>query len=245
MANEEIDRIGEVLIDEGVVTQEELSKSVSESGVKGTALAAALESCKHPKRAELAAFLATDFNVPRLSDLRQVEFPADAAKLVAADIARRHELVPVGKLGGILCVAKANYYNRAAVQDVRRACGMKVKVLLADEAQVKAAIERVYAGVRAELPPPKGEKKDTVARRAAAPVPVGGDVPLISMHEERGPERPAVAAAKKDEALQILAAVRIPPAEYQAEERAPQTRLFREWDDLFLAGKPSIPIKVG
>lgn len=220
MASEEIERIGDLLLEEGVVTEEELTRAITESGVKGTALSTALESCKHPKRQELAVFLATDFHVPRLADLRQLDFQADAVRAVPEEIARKHELVPVARIGGILCVAKPNYYNRAAVQELRRQTGLKIKVLQADEGQVKAALEKVYRGT-GEIPAP-------VMRRAVPAAPPAEALPLIS-----------------GERSDVLSAVKVPSAEYQAEERATYARIFREWDDLFLNGRPSSPIKVG
>jgi len=233
MAGEEIERVGDLLIEEGVVTHEDLMRAIVEGGIKGSPLAAALESCKHPKRQEVAALLAADFRIPRLTDLRQVEFQADAAEAVPEEIARKHELVPVARAAGILCVAKPNYYNRAAVQELRRHTGLKVKVLQADEGQVKAAIERIYAGSRAEIPAPKG-RTETVRRPAPVEARAAFDaVPLVS----GGDERPAAGG--------VLAAVKVPAAEFQAEERSVFTRLFREWDDLFVNGRPSSPIKVG
>jgi len=217
--NEEIERVGDLLLEEGVVTQEELVRAISESGVKGTALSVALESSRHPKRQELAVFLATDFRIPRIADLRQVDFHVDAVRAVPEDLARKHELVPVARIGGILCVAKPNYFNRAAIQELRRVTGLKVKVLQADEGQVKAAVDKIYGGARGELPPPRDGKKDTVMRRVD----------------------PLITGSRSD----VLAAVRIPPAEYQAEERSVHAKLYREWDDLFVNGRPSSPIKVG
>jgi type II secretion system (T2SS) protein E len=242
MSNDEIERIGELLMEEGVVTQEDVARAISEGGVKGTALAGALEGTKHPRRLELAAFLATDFRVPRIADLRQVDFQQDAVRAVPEELARKHEMVPVARLGMILCVAKPNYYNRAAVQDLRRHTGLKVKVLQADEGQVKAAIERVYSRSRADLPAPK-PRESTMRRRIASPPSLPGKVtpepiPLVA------PAEPVKAPARRD-AVEVLNAVRVPPSEFHAEERSAPVRLLREWEDLFLAGRPSAPIKVG
>src|SRR5438876_1235473 len=116
----ESERIGEVLISEGVITQEDISRAIAEGGIKGSVLAAILENSSHVKRADLAAFLASDFRLPVAEDLRRIDFSDAAAKLVPEDLARKHELVPVCRIGDIVCIAKSNYFNRAALNELNR-----------------------------------------------------------------------------------------------------------------------------
>src|SRR5258706_6794732 len=111
----EIERIGELLVEEGGVTQEELSRALADANLKSTALGQLLEGSGHVRRAELAAFLAARFRLPVLDDLRKVDLSSEAARLVPEEIARKHEAIPIAQIGDVLCVAKSNYYNRAAV----------------------------------------------------------------------------------------------------------------------------------
>jgi hypothetical protein len=238
-------RIGEVLIEEGVVTQDELTRAILEGGLKGSPLANLIESTVHVKRAELAAFLAANFRVPVIEDLRRVDIAPGMAQIIPEDLARKHELVPLVKLGSVLCIAKSNYFNRAALQDLRNVVDIKLKVLQADEDQVRAAIERVYKGRTAELPPPasqRGPKSSTTVRRlgptsAPAPVPVDA-VPLIEapMEEVR---RPAAARTSDvvDEVIEILDATKIPSQEYAVAARDPLSRMIAEFDDVFQSGR--------
>src|SRR5262245_42897700 len=98
----DIERIGELLVEEGGVTQEELSRALLEGNLKGSPLGQLLESCGHVKRAELAAFLAAKFRLPVVEDLRRLDIFADAAKLVPEEIARKHEAIPVARVGDVL-----------------------------------------------------------------------------------------------------------------------------------------------
>jgi hypothetical protein len=235
MAPGEAERIGEILILEGVITQDELQRALLEGGVRGTALAAALEASPHVRRSELAAFLAGAYRIPVLEDLRRVEFAPDAARLVPEELARKHELVPIARIANILCVAKANYFNRAALADLHNVVDGKIKVLQADEGQVRAALDRLYRGRRGELPPPAG-----TARPAASAAPAARPaeaVPLISMPD--GHDSAAVA----EEVIEILEAVRVSPQEFAAAERDPRVRLVAEFDDVFKAGRPAAPLR--
>jgi hypothetical protein len=267
----ESERIGEVLISEGVITQEDIVKAIADSGIKGSPLASILEASAHVKRADLAAFLASDFRVPVVEDLRRIDFSDGAAKLVPEDLARKHELVPVCKVGSIVCVAKANYFNRAALNELNKVVHDRIKVLQADESQVRAAIERVYKGKRGDLPPPALVKKETAK---VAPVTAGVSagleeiaafeaIPLISpgledAPAERTPRKggtsvrlapspapvPAARHGTYDEVIEIMDALRMPPHEYASALRDPFMKMFADFDDVFHLGKPAPPVRV-
>jgi hypothetical protein len=258
MASGEAERIGELLVEEGVVTQEDVARALSEGGMKGTALAAVLEGTTHARRADLAAFLATDFRVPSLEDLRKINFPQSASKMVPEELARKHEVVPIAQIGNLLCVAKPNYFNRAAVQELRRVCPHKIKVLQADEEQVRAAIEKIYTGKKGDLPPPKSESRrpETTVFRATPPTveeeAAFEAIPLISMSEEEIPAprsrtpapHPVAQGDSLEDIVEIMDAVRIPELEYAAALRDPFTKLMVDFDDLFKVGKAVPPYRV-
>jgi len=245
----EIERIGELLVEEGCLTQEELSRALLEAGLKATPLGQLLEACGHVRRGELAAFLAAKFRLPVLEDLRKIDIFADASKLVPEDIARKHEAIPVARIGDVLCVAKSNYDNRAAVQELRKVSGLKIKVLQADEAQVRAAIDLVYKGKKGDLPPP-GKRKETGMRSSTTRIPmpqpaaVQADVPLISM-PENGNTKPVLSEVRNggdlDEVMEVLDAIKIPSHEFATAMKDPMARLVLEFEDVFISGRPAVP----
>ena len=252
----EIERIGELLVEEGSVTQEEITRAITEGNLRNTTLGQILDSCGSARRAELAAFLGSRFRLPVLDDLRKVDLSMDAAKLIPEEIARKHEVIPIARVGDLLCVAKANYYNRAAVQELRRISGLKVKVLQADEAQVRAAIDAVYKGRKGDLPAPSGKRKDTAIRTSstsriplpsAVPAPDAMDVPLISM-PENGSAKPVMSEVRQgddlNEVIEVLDAIKIPSGEFSAQLKEPLARLILEFDDVFQAGRPAQPLRV-
>jgi hypothetical protein len=251
----ELERIGELLVEEGIVTQEELSRALAESNLKASALGVLLESCGHVRRAELASFVANHYRLPVMDDLRKVDISAEAARLVPEEIARKHEAIPLARIGDLLCVAKSNYYNRAAVQELRKVSGLKIKVIQADEAQVRAAIEAVYRGKKGELPPPSGKRKETAVRSSGStariPMPAAttaaDDMPLISP-PENGNLQPALSQVHNgddlNEVIEVLDAIKIPSQEFATAMKDPLARLVLEFDDLFHQGRPVTPQRV-
>jgi hypothetical protein len=239
-------RMGELLIEEGVLTHEELSRAVAESSAKGTPLGALLETLPHVKRADLAAFLAANYRIPVVDDLRRLEIGPSLAEFVPEELARKHELIPIARVGAVLCVAKSNYFNRAAIQDLRNSVEAKVKVFQADEDQVRAALDRIYRGRTSELPAPTSRGKSTTVRRlAAAPAPAPAPavaefeaVPLIAPAEDPlRSGRTSAPSASVEEVIEIMDALKIPSQEYASAARDPLARLIAEFEEAFQSGR--------
>jgi hypothetical protein len=250
----ELERTGEILVEEGIIFQDELVRGLAEGGLKGSPLAALLEGSPHVRRADLAAFLATDYRIPTIDDLRRFPLSAETGKIVPEAVARKHEAVPIARVGEVLCVAKANYYNRAAIQELRKTTRLKIKVLQADEVQVRAALDVVYGNRRAELPAPSKRPGTSVLRAAPAPVPAPAPEsvleevsPLEMISAGAATAAAPVAAAPiparpaGDDILEVLEALRMPSAEFASAGRHPLVRLVLDFEEVFLSGRPIAP----
>ena len=176
MADEELDRTGELLIEAGLITEEEIAKAAEDAGGSDSRILDAVRKSGHPRRSELAAFLAMDYAIQEIS-LPGSSIPKEVLKLVPEDFARKHVLVPVAVLGkSVLVIARPNIFNRAAVIALRKMTGLKVAVLRAAESEVESAINAGYLG----MPWPKAAPKPPAARSAEAAalaVPVAGKTP--------------------------------------------------------------------
>lgn len=150
-------RIGEVLIEEGVIFEEELQKALE--GSAAGPVADALRSAGSASRERIAAILGGNYTIPRVNPV-SVDVPRDVVDLIPPAVANKHEVVPIARFGGILCVAKANYFNRAALIEIRKLTGLKVKVLLCNETEIDEALEKWYGS---------GSSAARAAAPAAAP----------------------------------------------------------------------------
>ncbi len=247
MVADEAERVGELLLEEGVVTREELAHAIAESEIRGTPLAAALEAQSHVTRTDLVVFLASRYRPPVIDDLRKIDFLEEAIKLVPEEVARRHVLLPVARFGGLLCVAKPNYLNKAAVRDLRRITNLKIKVLQADEDQVLAAIERVYKGRAGELPAPRAALRPPppLPKEVPPPAEATDRVPFISMSEETEqvaaapPNVPVLESIpfEIEEVVEVMEAIRIPLQVFNTAAREPFVRLIVNFEEMFKAGR--------
>ena len=235
MTPEERERLGHLLIDEGIVTEEELSQALAESGDRYTALAGLLNKSRLPRRTSLAQWLAADYRMPEVPDLRRVEMPSSLGQLIPHSLARRLQVLPLGRFGSILVVARAAG-STGSIQELRKVTGVKVKVVAADAAQVTAAIEHLYGGGKTPIPEPSpGTQRRALEAATVHATPSKVDtVPIINVPS---PPVPAGTEPAFTEIEEILPAVPIGRAEYEEVARTPFGQMYRAWDDLFRAGK--------
>ncbi|MBI2900678.1 MAG: hypothetical protein HYY17_10870 [Planctomycetes bacterium] len=258
MAPEEHQRVGDLLIEEGIVTREDVARLVGEAGLKGTALAQLLERAHHVRRADLAAFLAGDFVVPLIPDLRKFDLYEEAAKLVPESIARKHEIVPLAKMGDVLCIARPTYFNKAGIAELRKLTGLRVKVFQAEEEQALAALDRIYGKKAVEIPPPKSAPAAASARPGEE---TADGIPLIALPEEPDPTPvltpPAAAVPTLEEiALEpvtadapgattpVFEAIRLSRSDLEEEERRAGITWVRDFEETFLGSRPMTPIRM-
>lgn len=146
-------KIGDILIEEGVITEEEFKKVISENAQEHSTLAVLLNRLRSPSRADLAELLGSQYEIPVIQNLSQLEFSRECLSLVPEDMARKHALVPIRRLGHILFVATDNFLNKAGLMEVRRHTGLKVKLFRSEPVQVLKAIDKLYHGVNAPSDP--------------------------------------------------------------------------------------------
>jgi type IV pilus assembly protein PilB len=75
-----------------------------------------------------------------------VDFPVErtAVSMVPSAICRRHLVLPIGLVGDILTLAMADPGNVFAIDDVRAIARMQVKPVVAEESDLRAAIDRYH-----------------------------------------------------------------------------------------------------
>lgn len=243
MTPEERERLGNLLIDEGIVTEEELGQALAEGGARNVALAGLLSKARHPRRTSLGQWLAADYRMPEVPDLRRVDLPPSLAQLIPQPLARRLKVLPLARFGSILVVARGAD-NRASIQELRKVSGLKVKVLAADEGQVLGALDHLYGGGKTPIPEPRPLEKAVASvpqEESSNPNKVD-TVPILQVAKMPPPPGTEPAFTEIEE---IEPAVPIGRAEYEEVARTPFGQLYRAWDDLFRDGKVIKAPRVG
>jgi type IV pilus assembly protein PilB len=134
-------QLGQLLLEEGKVTPEQLEAAVAEQRRVGHSLGRVLVELGILTEQSLVATLAHQIGLPFVDLGDHAIDPTAAAKLPLA-MARRHSALPIGYEGDRLVVAFSDPGNVFAVDDVRAVTGMELRPVVATKADVAAAIER-------------------------------------------------------------------------------------------------------
>jgi type IV pilus assembly protein PilB len=142
-------QLGDILLEGGHVTPEQLAGAVEEQRRLGRSLGRVLVDLGVLTEGQLVAALATQIGL-KFVDLSDYPVDGSAVSRVPDMVCRRHNALPIGYEDGRLVVAMADPANVFAVDDIRSMTGMEVKPVVATKSDVVAAINRYHRG-EAEL----------------------------------------------------------------------------------------------
>ncbi len=139
-------RFGQLLVDDGAITPEELEQALHERDERGLAAKPLgkylVESGYVPEGAALAA-LARQFNLP-VMDLDDVEIQEALLEKVPEEVCRRYRLVPLFAIGDEVTVAVSDPTLIEAIDLVGGLVKGPVQPVLASETQIVKAIADQY-----------------------------------------------------------------------------------------------------
>ncbi len=136
-------RLGELLVRNKLISDDQLSKALDEQKTQGGRLGASLIKLGFIKEDELAAFLSRQYGVPSIN-LAEFEVDVAVIRLVPAEVAQKYQIVPINRAGSTLIVAMSDPSNIFAIDDIKFMTGYNVEVVVAPEASIKESIDRYY-----------------------------------------------------------------------------------------------------
>ncbi|MEE2959457.1 MAG: type IV-A pilus assembly ATPase PilB [Myxococcota bacterium] len=140
---EKTERIGELLLREGVISVEQLQRAQVEQRQSGRRLGEILSEAGTVDEQELVACLSAQYQVPSIN-LEDFEIDPSVLQLLPVAVAEKHCLLPIDRTGQTMVVAMADPSNIHAIDDVKFLLGYNVEVVVAAESQIKAAIAGHY-----------------------------------------------------------------------------------------------------
>lgn len=132
-------RLGKVLVQSGLITQEQMETAVAVTD--GRSLTAVLVDQKITTETEVAQAVATSMGLDFV-DLAGYEIDPAAAMLLSNDLARRHMVLPIKIQDDELVVAMADPANIFAIDDLRIVTGYEIRPVVATESDVIAIVEK-------------------------------------------------------------------------------------------------------
>jgi type IV pilus assembly protein PilB len=136
-------RIGDLLLQYGIITEEQLQTALSHQKSDGGKIGETLISLGYVTKQNINEVLEYQLGIPYV-DLTEYNIDKDATGVITETLARRHLLIPIKITKTELYVAMEDPLNIFAIDDVRIFSGKDIIPMLATEEQVLKAIDLHY-----------------------------------------------------------------------------------------------------
>jgi hypothetical protein len=140
-------RLGDVLVDAGVLSREQLDRALAEQASWGGRLGQILLHLGLVEEQNLASAIARQLGL-RVVDLDRLQLKSGVSQLLPLEVAERYGIMPLGRREEPrrLLIACFDPTMAEAATAARRASGLQVEVYVATSSSIERAIRRVYYG---------------------------------------------------------------------------------------------------
>jgi type IV pilus assembly protein PilB len=137
-------RLGEALVADGLITQDQLARALATQRTTLAPLGVVLLNQGALREDSLTQALSTHLDAP-IADLKHGEVDADVARLLPEDFARRHVVIPLRRDNGKVAVAMGDPSNLPLLNDIRLITGLPVEPYIASPSDILANLSRVHS----------------------------------------------------------------------------------------------------
>src|SRR4051812_6494255 len=177
-----IRRIGQIFVDMGFVTDDQLGMLLEEQQTRpGTLLGKIAQEMNMLTEEQIVQALSEQMGM-QVVELADVGISHEVLKKITESMAQLYRVVPVAFEGNRLTVATCDPQNIVIQDELRQMLGYDVQVVIAAETDIKKALDRWYASDKDTIESIIGEIEDDVDfKKAMAAAEAGGATDLTSI----------------------------------------------------------------
>lgn len=141
------EKLGQILLSEGLVTEEQLEKAIDIQKKDGTRLGETLINLGIVTEKDIVIAMAKQLSIPYASYAKGLLKPSenqDLAKLVPEDYARKNILIPVSRHLNSLTIAFMDPLDLIAIDNLKRMTGCDINPIIATKTDLQRAINEFY-----------------------------------------------------------------------------------------------------
>ncbi|HEX6135233.1 MAG TPA: type IV-A pilus assembly ATPase PilB [Longimicrobiales bacterium] len=137
------DRIGDLLVREGLISSDQLAAALQDARQNNTRIGYSLVKLGCIPEAELTRALAKQYRVPAV-DLDRVVIDQKIIKLIPAEQALKHLVLPLRRVGRMLTVAMANPTDAGAIDNLKFITRHDIEPVIVGEYTLRKHLENYY-----------------------------------------------------------------------------------------------------
>ncbi len=136
-------RIGELLVQEGLITEDNLAEALRMQKEHGGKTVENLIALHHLTVSDFMGFISHQPGVASI-ELLNYAIPAEVIDLVPAEFAIKHELLPIDKMGSRLTVGMTCPLDEQTIAELEAITGLRVRPLLVSMHDLQVALKNYY-----------------------------------------------------------------------------------------------------
>ena len=136
-------RVGDLLIQTGLITQEQLEQAMEMLERKETSLTACLSELDILSEEDYTQVISEQFGVP-IVELDDYSLDSSVLELIPQNLAHKYKLIPLVRSDSSLTIAMADPSNMSALNEIKFITGLDIKVVLALESAIDENFEKHY-----------------------------------------------------------------------------------------------------
>ena len=142
-------RLPDMLLEQGLVTEEQLRECISVQRATGQTLPRILVERGYLSEEDLVVTLSEQLGIPHIR-VANYNIPKEVLAEVPETLARQHIMLPISITGDVLTLAMSNPLNIMALDDLHMLTSYDIEPVVAVESEIQAAIEKNYGGGKAQ-----------------------------------------------------------------------------------------------
>ncbi|MCH7493830.1 Flp pilus assembly complex ATPase component TadA, partial [bacterium] len=139
-------RLGDILVDEGIITPDQLKEALTRQQKTGKRLGQTVHEMELSTPDEILGALSRQLGI-EVVDLFEEDVDLEVARLLSVDKIQQHKAIPIREVDGTLLVAMVDPLNVIATDDIRLTTGKRVKPLITTEESFKHAFDEYFGKV--------------------------------------------------------------------------------------------------
>ncbi|MBI5368509.1 MAG: hypothetical protein HZA54_15850 [Planctomycetes bacterium] len=138
-------RLGEMLLEEGLITEEHINEALKRQQESGEMLGESLVKLGYTSEMEIARVLATQYALPYINAANYY-VPKEVVDLIPLETLTENQIVPLDKIGNSLILAVSGNLNEKVFEEIERMTACQIFLYVSAASQVMQAIRTHFSG---------------------------------------------------------------------------------------------------
>lgn len=137
-------RLGQVLVDENIITPEQLNNALERQKVVKKRLGVVISEMGYANERDILKALAKRLSVEYV-DTPLFSIELDVVKLIPEILARKYNIVPMNLKAGVITIATNDPLDFTCLEDLNIITGYEIRTVVSSTTEIEKTINRVYS----------------------------------------------------------------------------------------------------